>query len=469
YHLGPCVHYQALESSEGFHLQMLAGSTSVDTYRTFVDPSILPAFRAQALAGETELRLTHDRTHPFPIGTSTKTIPADDWALYDWQTINSHVQAKAPSDVLVYDFLLDVRHPFHDMLIEDAQAGKPLAASLGMQGVFRRKVSVDQSRIVSALVGSDPRCDHVALIAPGKGANPDANHGILGVGTALQSLFANALEVGAVVQGATFHVAHLEDPDQFEAFEAAEKTESGRKVTHYTGRKKGTTDRALVSVRYPSRNWTIAQAKTAAPKGATMETATGKPKRAPNAHGPRGETTGDGTAAQAVLIQPSDPEYSPAVYTPPKVGRDLFEQRLAADAGTNLFETATSALSSSLRSTLWRHTESGEAGLEDNVLGILAGYHEFVTRELLEGSVLQSAETLQEAVGDKPNAEGDSTVTTEELMALIKGLGDEDRAKVREVLGVHEQGGTGTPEGEATPEGEDGDAPAAPAATGAPA
>ncbi|MCK5407709.1 MAG: hypothetical protein KAJ37_09650, partial [Candidatus Krumholzibacteria bacterium] len=40
FELGLTSHYQAVEEADGYHLQLLAGSTSVDLFQTFVDPSI---------------------------------------------------------------------------------------------------------------------------------------------------------------------------------------------------------------------------------------------------------------------------------------------------------------------------------------------------------------------------------------------------------------------------------------------
>lgn len=190
--MGAVTHYQSLTMDDGIHLQMLCGSTGVDAYNTYIDPSIIPAFRMQATEGQTVLRHSHNRAHPFPLGVSTRTIPADQWELYSWPEIQQQVQVDQPDNVLIYDFLLNPKNPYHDMLCDELGKGTPFSASMGMLGVYPRRIrAYGSDRDVKALVGPNAHADHVALLFPGWGANPDANHGFVGatMGSSLQSLF----------------------------------------------------------------------------------------------------------------------------------------------------------------------------------------------------------------------------------------------------------------------------------------
>jgi len=199
--MGRVGYVQAILDQGYPRLEMLCGSATLDAYGTYVSPEIIPLFRAQAAIGEraqtfteaaslgcTMLRLTHDRTHPFPIGWATATIPADQWDLYSWSEIREKVQVSRPEHALVYRHRLREDHPYFQALVSDVTAGRPLAASLGMLHVYRRRIRSDLAqRDVCALVGPNARADHVALIFEMMGANPDANFGLLGI--ALQSLF----------------------------------------------------------------------------------------------------------------------------------------------------------------------------------------------------------------------------------------------------------------------------------------
>ncbi len=196
----PHTETRAVEIEGQLHLQMLCGSTAVDSYRTFISPELIPVFRAQATKGLTALRITHDRTHPFPLGISTGTIPAESWDAYPWEELQTVIQAESPDDVLIYDFLLRTDHPYYSMLQADLQAGVPFSASMGMCNVARRSVVLPNGQVVQALVGNDAWADHVALIYPQTGANPDTNHGVVTLRDIFQGVQALSLqEVGEFV------------------------------------------------------------------------------------------------------------------------------------------------------------------------------------------------------------------------------------------------------------------------------